>query len=103
MSTLSPSQEVFFLPDSGLFQSMHITEFCEIKNNLGRDFPGDLVVKNPPCNARDTGSILGQGSKIIHSLGQRSPQTAQLSLHGITTESVHHKDPHAAAKTAAAK
>ena len=74
-----------------------------IKNNLGRDFPGDLVVKNPPCNARDTGSVLGQGSKIIHSLGQRSPQTAQLSLHGITTESVHHKDPHAAAKTAAAK
>ena len=70
-----------------------------LKNNLGRDFPGYLVVKNPPCNARDTGSILGQGSKILHSSGQRSPRTAQLSLHAITTESVHHKDPHATTKT----
>ena len=46
-----------------------------LKNNLGRDFPGGPVVKNPPCNARDTGLILGQGSKILHSLGQRSLQT----------------------------
>ena len=27
--------------------------------NFWRDFPGDLVVKNPPANAGDTGSIPG--------------------------------------------
>ena len=26
-----------------------------------RDFPGGAVVKNPPANARDTGSIPGPG------------------------------------------
>ena len=26
-----------------------------------RDFPGDAVVKNPPANARDTGSSPGPG------------------------------------------
>ena len=26
-----------------------------------RDFPGDTVVKNPPANAEDTGSIPGLG------------------------------------------
>ena len=29
-----------------------------------RDFPGGPLVKNPPCNAEDTGSIPGQGFKI---------------------------------------
>ena len=27
----------------------------------GEDFPGGAVVKNPPANARDTGSSLGPG------------------------------------------
>ena len=31
-----------------------------------RDFPGGPVVMNPPCNAGDTGSIPGQGTKISH-------------------------------------
>ena len=44
-----------------------------------RDFPGGPVVKNPPCNARDAGSIPGQGTKIPHAAGQPSPHT-------ITTE-----------------
>ena len=26
-----------------------------------RDFPGDPMVRNPPANGRDTGSILGPG------------------------------------------
>ena len=30
------------------------------------DFPGGPVVKNPPCNIWDMGSILGQGTKIPH-------------------------------------
>ena len=39
-----------------------------------KDFPGGPVVKNPPCNAEDTDSIPGQGTKIPHS-------TEQLSLY----------------------
>ena len=36
-------------------------------------FPGGPVVKNPPYNAGDKGSIPGQGSKIPHAAGQISP------------------------------
>ena len=31
-----------------------------------RDFPGGAVVKNPPANAGDTGSILGPGNPTCH-------------------------------------
>ena len=37
------------------------------------------MVKNPSCNARDTGSIPGQGTKIQHAM-------EQLSLCAATTE-----------------
>ena len=30
------------------------------------DFPGGLVVKNLPCNAREVGLIPGRGTKIPH-------------------------------------
>ena len=43
------------------------------------DFPGGPVVKNPPYNAGDAGSIPGQGTKIPHAAGQ-------LSLCATTTE-----------------
>ena len=43
------------------------------------DFPGGPVVKNPPYNAGDVGSIPGQRTKIPHAAGQ-------LSLHTTTTE-----------------
>ena len=55
---------------------MHIT-------TMHRDFPGSPVVKSPPCNAGDTGSIPGQGIK--------NPTAAeQLSLRTTTRESVDH-------------
>ena len=38
-----------------------------------RDFPGAPVVKNPPCNAGDAGSIPGQETKISHAAEQLSP------------------------------
>ena len=38
-----------------------------------QDFPGGPVVKNPPSNAGDVGSIPGQGTKIPHATGQLSP------------------------------
>ena len=41
--------------------------------NLIRDFPGGPVVKSPPSNAGDVGSIPSQGTKILHVEGQLSP------------------------------
>ena len=73
-----------------------------------RDFPGGPVVKNPPSNAGDLGSILGWGTKIPHATGQLSPHapTTELqclnerahvlwSLHATTREKPAHrnKDP----------
>ena len=48
----------------------------------GWDLPGGPVVKNPPSNAGDVGSIPGRGTKIPHAVGQLSPCAA-------TTEPAH--------------
>ena len=40
---------------------------------LGRDLPGGPMVKNPPSNAGDAGSIPGWGTKIPHTVGQLRP------------------------------
>ena len=49
---------------------------CFIKIILLRNFPGGPVVKNPPSNAGDAGSIPGQGTKIPHAVGQLRPNAA---------------------------
>ena len=54
------------------------TEALKIKNRR-RDFPDRPVVKNPPCNAGDVGSIPGWGTKLPHAV-------EQLNLHVTTTE-----------------
>ena len=36
------------------------------KKKESGDFPGDLVVKNLPCNAEDVGSVPGPWTKIPH-------------------------------------
>ena len=59
-----------------------ILDKTDFKTKTG-DFPGGPVVKNPPSNAGDTGSIPGQGTKIPHAVGQ-------MSLHATTTEPAHH-------------
>ena len=46
------------------------------------DFPGGPVVKNPPSNVGDKGSIPGRGTKIPHAV-------EQLSLRTSTTELAH--------------
>ena len=46
-------------------------------------WPGGPVVKNPPSNAGDAGSIPGQGTKIPHAAGQPSPRAT-------TTEPTRH-------------
>ena len=43
---------------------------------LSWDFPGGPVVKNLPCNAGDSGSILGRGTKILHASGQLGPHAS---------------------------
>ena len=50
-------------------------QFILFKVNLG-DVPGGPVVKNPPCNAGDRGSILGRGTKIPPASEQLSPRSA---------------------------
>ena len=42
------------------------------------------MVKNPPSNAGDMGSVPGWGTKILHAVGQLSP-------HATTTEPERHK------------
>ena len=51
----------------------------QYQNYKSWDFSDGPVVKNPPCNAGDTGSIPGQGTKIPHAMGH-------LSLPATTTE-----------------
>ena len=43
-----------------------------LEASLG-DFPGGPVVKSPPANAGDAGSIPGLESKILHAMEQLSP------------------------------
>ena len=40
------------------------------------DFPGGPVVKNPPSNAGDVGSIPGRRTKIPHAAEQLSPRAS---------------------------
>ena len=44
------------------------------------DFPGGPVVKNPPCNLEDAGSIPGGGNKIPQATGQLSPCATNTEL-----------------------
>ena len=47
-----------------------------LKEERVGDFPGAIVVKNPPSSARDVCLILGRGTKIPHDARQLSPCTA---------------------------
>ena len=49
------------------------------------DFPDGPVAKNPPCNAADSGFILGQGIKIRQAKQQLSPWAS-------TRESMRHSE-----------
>ena len=41
-----------------------------LRNQSKGDFPGGPMVKNPPSNAGDVGSIPGRGTEIPHAPGQ---------------------------------
>ena len=50
--------------------------------STSRDFPGGPVVKSTPCNAENTGWILGWDTKVTHAM-------EQLRLHAAATEPMH--------------
>ena len=54
---------------SGDFSNFGVNETLKL---VDRDLPGGPVVKNPPSNAGDAGSIPGRGTKIPHATGQLS-------------------------------
>ena len=45
----------------------------QIKTTTYRDFPGGPMVKNPPSNAGDAGSIPGRGTKTPTCRGATKP------------------------------
>ena len=53
----------------------------QLQNQFG-DFPGDPVVKNPPCNARDTSLIPGVGTNTPHASEQLNPTTTEPACSG---------------------
>ena len=61
-------------PHSG---GCRIRDSCRIDHSppikMPWDFPGGLVVKNPPANVGDMGSIPGPGIKSPHVAGQLNP------------------------------
>ena len=53
----------------------YLTPHKKKKKLTPRDFPVGPVVKNPPCNAGNVGSILGWRTKIPYVTEQLSPET----------------------------
>ena len=47
------------------FTSTQLTIMIKIKNNVNPGFPTGSVVKNPPANAGDMGSIPGAGRSYM--------------------------------------
>ena len=47
----------------------------EYNTKMAGDFPGGPVVKNPPCNAGDVGSIPVGGTEISRDAQQKSSHT----------------------------
>ena len=74
----------------------------QLQNQFG-DFPGDPVVKNPPCNARDTSLIPGVGTNTPHASEQLNPTTTEPACSGAHVPQpgslLQWKIPHDATKT----
>ena len=75
--------------------------FGNKKKRSSGDFPGGPVVKNPPSNAGDAGSIPGRGTKIPHAAGQLSPHatTTEPQCMCFRAHTPLERSPHAATKT----
>ena len=51
------------------------------QNNQTVDFLSGPVIKNPPCNAGDAGSIPSRGTKSPHASKQLSPSALEPACH----------------------
>ena len=71
----------FLLTTFPSFSPMDLCSLTKKNNNNNRNFPGGPVVKNPPSNAGDVGSIPGPGSKIPHATEQLSPYITTKNWH----------------------
>ena len=58
----------------------HIYHGILLINKTNEGLPQWSVVKNPPSNAGEAGSIPGRGTKIPHTVGQLSPCTTTTEL-----------------------
>ena len=71
-----------------LFCSFYISFLAELLLKTGGgDFPDGPVVKNPPCNAKDTGLIPGLRTKIPHAVRQLSPRVPTTKAHAVQSPS----------------
>ena len=55
---------------------------------MDRDYPSGPMIKNPPCNAGDVGSIPGLGTKMPHAMGQLSPCAVTTELTATTRQAM---------------
>ena len=68
---------VYFVISCDLYTFLDIFTFnSKYSFKKDWDFPGGLVVKNPPCNAGDMGLIPRRRAKNLHAAGQLSPYIA---------------------------
>ena len=67
-------QEMWVQPLVGELRSHKPLSSAKKKKQNPREFPGGPVVKNPPSNAGDVGSIPGRGTKIPTCLGATKPE-----------------------------
>ena len=57
-----------------------MNSFCTLRYIILRDFAGGPVVKNPPCNAGDTGLIPDRETKIPRAVEQLSSSATTTEL-----------------------
>ena len=62
-------------------KAVHCEPLPGVTRGGSGDFPGGPVVKNPPSNAGDVGSIPGWENKTPHAVGQLSPRTLEPAYH----------------------
>ena len=67
------------------------SEFNILKINQCWDFLGGPVVRNPPCNAEDVGSIPGRRTKTPLAMKQLIPR-ATATEPACHTESAHYQE-----------
>ena len=71
----------------GILQALYSNINLKVKKKVS-NIPGGPVIKNPPCNAGDVGSIPGQGTKIPYALKQLAIVPQLLNMRATPRESV---------------